>query len=661
MTKYGQVSTFWAIWPDYLDFILGRWLLEGPILNINPNTLHKALHNRKPTSPSSSPPPPHIKRLVNDTIQILRTNHHWEQSLETQFSQTKTLVSDVAHFFDWSFERPYCGSPDGSAYSSLLKLLARFRVLWEIDLVMDNVKLKEVKPTHDALSLLIRAYAALDLYDFVVKVYVVVPSVFACNSLLIVLVKNRRVDVANRVYDKMAERCDGEHLCMDNFSTCIMVKGLCKVGRLGKVGEGDVKGASEIFKELKSKGFLPMLETFGAMINGYCEEGKFKAIDRLLMLMKERGLYINVQVHNNIVDARCKHDSLVKEVETVTKMIESGCEPDITTFHILIHNSCTGGKVQQAEQFINHAMERGLVPNEFSYTPLFHAYFRQREHSRALDLFTRMTERGQKPDLVSYGALILGLLVSGEVDVAMTVRDRMMENGVVLDSRIYNVLMSGLCKKGRLPTAKLLLRQKIIFGLTTEKGLNPGVVEYNAMIKGFCKFGMMMDALSCFEKMQKVHHHPGEFAYSTIIDGYVKQHNLDATLSFFELIVKQGCKPNVVTKTSLIYGFCHKGDSCGDEGNRAKAASFFELMLKNKCIPNDVTFHYLVNGFTNNEPGAIPKEVNESQQNEKSICLGVFRRMISDGWFQKAAVYNSIIICLCHHGMGKTAIQLCEK
>nr|XP_028964655.1 pentatricopeptide repeat-containing protein At1g52620-like [Malus domestica] len=369
-----QLLSIQAIWPDYLDFILGRWLLE-----------------------------------------------------------------------------------DGSAYSSLLKLLARFRVLWEIDLVMDNVKLKEVKPTHDALSLLIRAYAALDLYDFVVKVYVVVPSVFACNSLLIVLVKNRRVDVANRVYDKMAERCDGEHLCMDNFSTCIMVKGLCKVGRLGKVGEGDVKGASEIFKELKSKGFLPMLETFGAMINGYCEEGKFKAIDRLLMLMKERGLYINVQVHNNIVDARCKHDSLVKEVETVTKMIESGCEPDITTFHILIHNSCTGGKVQQAEQFINHAMERGLVPNEFSYTPLFHAYFRQREHSRALDLFTRMTERGQKPDLVSYGALILGLLVSGEVDVAMTVRDRMMENGVVLDSRIYNVLMSGLCKKGRLPTAKLLL------------------------------------------------------------------------------------------------------------------------------------------------------------------------------------------------------------
>ncbi|KAM1823086.1 hypothetical protein ACFX14_025032 [Malus domestica] len=730
----------------------------------------KPLQNRKPTSSSSSssssPPPPHVKRLVNDTIQILRTQHHWEQSLETQFSETEMIVSDVAHFvldrvhdvelglkfFDWAFKRSYCCSPDGSAYSSLLKLLARFRVFSEIDLVMDKVKLEEVKPTHDALSFVIRAYAdsgmvgkALDLYDVVVKVYGVVPSVFACNSLLNVLVKSRRVDVARRVYDEMAERGGREHLCMDNYSTCIMVKGLCKEGRVeegrklivdrwgkscvpnvvfyntlidGYCKKGDVESANVIFKELKSKGFLPTLETYGAMINGYCKEGKFKAIDRLFMEMKERGLHINVQVRNNIVDARCKHGSLVKGVETVKQMIESGCEPDITTYNILIHNSCKGGKVKEAEQFINHAMERGLVPNKFSYTPLFHTYFRQREHRRALDLFTKITERGYKPDLVSYGALIHGLVVSEEVDVAMAVRDRMMESGVVPDAHIYNVLMSGLCKKGRLPTAKLLLGQmldqnvppdayvyatlvdglirngdleeaKNIFGLTIEKGLNPGVVGYNAMIKGFCKFGMMKDALSCFEKMRKVHHRPDGFTYSTIIDGYVKQHNLDAALSFFELMVKQGCKPNVVTYTSLIYGFCHKGDSCGavktfkemkscglepnvvtysiligtfcKEGNLANAASFFELMLKKKCIPNDVTFHYLVNGFTNNEPGAIPKEVNESQQNEKSIFLGVFRRMISDGWFQKVAVYNSIIICLCHHGMVKTALQLCEK
>ncbi|PQM41758.1 pentatricopeptide repeat-containing protein [Prunus yedoensis var. nudiflora] len=620
----------------------------------------KPLHNPKPASLSSSSPP-HIKRLVNDTIQILRADDQWEQSLATQFSETETLVSDVAHFvldrihdvelglkfFDWAFKRPYCCSPDGFAYSSLLKLLARFRVLSEIELVMEQMKFEEVKPTIDALSFVIRAYAdsglvdkALDFYCFVVKVYDCVPDVFACNTLLNVLVKNRRVDVARRVYDEMAEKGGGDHVCMDNYSTCIMVKGLCKAGKVeegrkliedrwgqscvpnvvfyntlidGYCKKGDVENANQLFKQLKLKGFLPTLETYGAMINGYCKEGNFKAIDRLLMEMKERGLTINVQVHNSIVDARCKHGSSAKGVDSIT-------------------------------------------------------------------------ERGHKPDLVSYGALIHGLVVSGEVDTALTVRDRMMENGVVPDAGIFNVLMSGLCKRGRLSTAKLLLDQmldqnippdafvyatlvdglirngdldeaKKLFGLTIDQGLDPGVVGYNAMIKGFCKFGMMKDALSCFKKMREVHHHhPDEFTYSTIIDGYVKQHNLDAALNLFELMIKQGCKPNVVTYTSLIYGFFHKGDSrgavktfremqsCGmepnvvtysilignfcKEGKLAKAVSFFELMLKNKCIPNDVTFHHLDE---------------------------------SDGWSQKAAVYNSINICLCHNGMVKTALQLCDK
>jgi pentatricopeptide repeat protein len=35
--------------------------------------------------------------------------------------------------------------------------------------------------------------------------------------------------------------------------------------------------------------------------------------------------------------------------------------------------------------------------------------------------------------------------------------------------------------------------------------------------------------------------------------------------------------------------------------------------------------------------------------------------MTSDGWAQITAAYNSIIICLCQHGMVKTALQVHDK
>ncbi|KAJ0006801.1 hypothetical protein Pint_30089 [Pistacia integerrima] len=656
----------------------------------------KPVHSRKPTSLSPFRLTPRLKELVNETIEILKTHPQYDQLLENRFADEETQVSEVAHFvfdkihdvelgvkfFDWLSKQPKSSSSlNEFACSSFLKLLARFRVFSEIELVLNSMRLEGIKPTHEALSFVVRAYAcsglvdkASELYDYVIELHNCGPDVFTCNSLLDLLVKCKKFKLARKLYDEMCKREDG----LDNYTTCIM--------------------------------------TYGAVLYGFCKDGNFKAIDKLLMEMKERGLTANVRVYNNIVDARIKHGFKVKVVETVQWMMDNGCEPDMVSINTLICGLCRDGRVEEASQLIKQAMERGLEPNKFSYTPIIHVCCKQGEYIRALNLLIEMTERGHKPDLVTYGALIHGLVTAGEADVAMTVRDKMMQRGVLPDAGIYNVLMSGLCKKGRLPAAKILLGEmldhnilpdafvyatlidgfirngdldeaKKLFELTIAKGMDPGVVGYNAMIKGYCKFGLMNDALSCLNKMTQKHHAPDEFTFSTIIDGYVKQHDLSSALRMFGKMVKQKCKPNVVTYTALINGFCRIGDSdraertfkamqsCGlvpnvvtytiiigsfcKQGRVAKATSFFELMLMNKCIPNDVTFNYLVNGFTNNAPNVV--STNESEDDNKPIFLEFFGRMISDGWGHKAAAYNAILICLCCHGMVKTALQLHDK
>ncbi|KAL0007110.1 hypothetical protein SO802_008612 [Lithocarpus litseifolius] len=246
-------------------------------------------------------------------------------------------------FLDWASKRPYSCSLNGSAYSSLLTLSARFKVFSEIELVLERMKLEELKPTCEALSVVIQAYADSGLVDKAVELYYVVgeihncvPSVFACNSSLNVLVKHQRIETARQVYDKMLENS-----CVDNCSTCIMVRGLCKDGKVkegreliedrwgegcipsvvfyntlidGYCNKGEFESANGLFKELELKGFLPSLETYGVMINGFCKKGDFEAIDRLLLEMKERGLKVNARAYNNIIDARYKHGCTVKVV-----------------------------------------------------------------------------------------------------------------------------------------------------------------------------------------------------------------------------------------------------------------------------------------------------------------------------------------------------------
>ena len=119
----------------------------------------------------------------------------------------------------------------------------------------------------------------------------------------------------------------------------------------------------------------------------------------------------------------------------------------------------------------------------------------------------------------------------------------------------------------------------------------------------------------------------------------------------FKEIQSCGLEPNVVTYTIFIGSFCK-------EGKLAKAVFYFELMLSKKCMPNDVTFHNVVNGFTNC-PGAV---LDNQSLEKKSLFLESFNMMmISDGSARRAAVYNSILICLCQTGMIRIALQLKDK
>ncbi|KAI3766743.1 hypothetical protein L2E82_16814 [Cichorium intybus] len=485
-----------------------------------------------------------------------------------------------------------------------------------------------------------------------------------------------------------------------------LIDGYCK--------KGDVKRAFLLFKELKLKGFLPSVETYGAMINGLSKEGNFSIVERLINEMNSRGLTINAQVYNTIIDSQCRHGCKTKAVDTLRKMMEIGCPPDIITYNILIYDSCRHGKVKEAEQLVEQAARIGLIPNRLTYTPLLNAYCKQNDVNKALDLFIKMIDNGEKPDLLTYASLIHGIVVLGEVDTALVILDKMTERGVFPDAGVYNVILSGLCKKGKLHVAKKLLSKmldqnippdkfvyatlidgfvrngefdeaKKLFEHGIQESVNLDVVGYNAMIKGYCKDGKLKDAVLFVKKMIKARVFPDEFTYSTIIDGYVKQHDMEGALGIFSRMVKENCKPNVVTYTSLINGFCQRGDfvnsekllkemkgrglmpnvvtysiligSYCKEGNLKKAALLFEEMLMRKCNPNDVTFNYLVNGFSK----YVAKIDNELDEGKKSMFLDFHGRMIVDGLSRRLAVYATIVVCLCLHGMVNISLKLSDK
>ncbi|KAL3639706.1 hypothetical protein CASFOL_014674 [Castilleja foliolosa] len=622
-------------------------------------SLIKPRHHPQPKfrPPSKTIITPHIRKFAYEVCEILKTqDKKWEETLQNRFFEEEIAPSEVAHLvFDkipdcesglkfFTFLSQNSLSLDGFAYSSLLKLLARYKLFEEIDNVLSDCTNSEDKlPTRDALGFVIRSYAesglvskALDLYFLVLKHFSEVPHVSACNSLLDGLVKDDNMKAAWNVFDEMSKRDD----CVDNYSVCIMVKGLCKEGKVergrkliekkwgkncipnivfyntlinGYCKCGNINTAYGLLEELKMKGFLPTHETYGSIINGFCRKSDFKKVDGILKEMESSGLKIDVRVYNNILDAKYKYGFFDEALKTMRKMVEKGIDLDIVTYNTLISNACKDGKVLEAEKLLEEVINSRLVPNKLSFTPLIHAYCREGEFDRASSLLVRMTEHGQKPDLTTYGGLIHGLVASGEIEAALMIKNKIIEKELLsLDACIYNILMNGLCKAGNFADAKQLLGEMLGFNISPDayvyatlvdgyirngnfddaknffddiikRGIDPGLVGYNAMIKGYCKFGKMKDAISCIKKMIKKNIFPDKFTYSTVIDGYVKQNDLYGALAVFCHALKLSYAPNVITCTSLISGFCNLRDFDGAE-------IFFKGIQNNGIIPNVVTY-----------------------------------------------------------------------
>ncbi|KAL5206047.1 hypothetical protein ABZP36_034256 [Zizania latifolia] len=604
---------------------------------------------------------PAVAASIARVLATRSTNPTWARSLaallpaplfDTRLAAAVSSLPDpdlAVALLSWSESADYhdaLPSPTPLAHSALLRLLARSRRFDAVDATLQSMSLAGVAPTRACLSALVGAYAeagmdreATEMCERVREQYGSLPEVTRCNRLLKLLVEQRRWDDARKLYDEMLAEEGGA----DNYTTCVLVWGLCLEGRVeegmkliearwgagciphsvfynvlidGYCRRGDMGRGLLLLGEMETKGFLPTVVTYGSLISWLGRKGDLEKIRSLFSEMRRRGLSPNVQIYNSVIDTLCKCQSAMQAMAVLKQMFASGCDPDIITFNTFISGFCLKGHIQDAEHFLREAIRRDLNPNQFSYTPLIHGFCMRGELMVASDLLVEMMGRGHTPDVVTFGALIHGLVVAGKVSEALTVRKKMTERHVLPDVNIYNVLISGLCKKHMLPAAKNILADMLeqnihpdefiyatlidgfirsenlgearkIFEFMEQKGVRPDIVSYNAMIKGYCQYGMMSEAILCMRNMRKVGCIPDEFTYTTLIGGHAKQGNTNGALILLCDMIKQRCKPNVVTYSSLINGYCKTGDIHTAEG-------LFATMQAEGLFPNVITYTILI-------------------------------------------------------------------
>ncbi|XP_009626803.1 pentatricopeptide repeat-containing protein At3g61520, mitochondrial [Nicotiana tomentosiformis] len=438
------------------------------------------------------------------------------------------------------------GQAEAVSFNALLSGLGRERDFEKMNLLMNEMKGKEIKPDVVTFGILINH-----------------------------LCKSYKVDEAMQVFEKMGgSESDGILVKPDLVLYNTLIDGLCKVGR-------QEEGFKLMEKMRLESGYEPNTVTYNCLIDGFCKAGEIERSYELFDQMKKGGVVPNVITLNTLLDGMCKHGRVNSGIELFAEMQGKGVKGNAITYTILITSFCSVNNIDKAMNLFNEMSENGCFPDAKVYYSLILGLCQARRTNDASCVASKAKEAGFGLDIICYNALIGGFCRKNKIDEAHNMLRDMEEAGIKPDRYTYNTLISYFSQKEQFATAHRVMKRMI------DDGYLPNVVTYGALIHAYCLAGNVDEAMKIFQNMSSsTNVPPNTVIYNTLIDALCKSDKVEAGISLLGDMKDKGVRPNTITYNAIFKGL--------QERNWVeKAFQIMDQMTENACNPDYITMEVL--------------------------------------------------------------------
>ncbi|CAM8907125.1 unnamed protein product [Rhodiola kirilowii] len=465
------------------------------------------------------------------------------------------------------------------------------------------------------------------------------PDIVAYGVLLKGLCSTGNSRIALNLHVQIA---DGTHdlsgvLQMNSICYSTLINGLCKDGLIDK--------AKELFLEMKKKDISPDVITYTIVIGGLCRAGKWEEAQAMFHEMFDQGLSPSVFTYGVLLKGLCSSGNsrialnLHELIADATHDLSGVLQLDSICYNTLIDGLCKDGLIDRAMELFLEMKKKEISPDVITYNIVIGGLCRAGKWEEAQAIFHEMFDQGLSPNIVTYRVLLKGLCSSGNSRIALNLHEQIVDgthdlSGVLQRNSIcynYNTLIDGLCKDGLIDKAKeLFLEMK-------KKDISPNVITYNILIGGLCRAGKWEEAQAMSHTMLDQGLEPSVVTFNVLINAIAKMGKGKEARELFLLMIQTGQMPNVVTYNTLM-------DCIYNEGNIEELKEFFVSMDKNGIMPNVVSYTILIKAYCKH--GMI-HEANEE-----------YRRMIQKGVKPDIITVNTLSEGMFMKGMESEAIEL---
>jgi pentatricopeptide repeat protein len=148
---------------------------------------------------------------------------------------------------------------------------------------------------------------------------------------------------------------------------------------------------------------------------------------------------------------------------------------------------------------------------------------------------------------VIYGSILKGFSHQKRFDRVWSIYQEMLTRDIQFSIVTFNTLMDACVRSNEMARIPALLDSMI------GQGIDPNLITYGIVIKGYCQNNRLEEALQVWETMVRTTtFQPDEIMYNTILDGCARKGLYDRGMSLLADMEKSGVRPTNFTLSVLI-------------------------------------------------------------------------------------------------------------
>ncbi|KAJ6340422.1 hypothetical protein OIU77_008225 [Salix suchowensis] len=346
-------------------------------------------------------------------------------------------------------------------------------------------------------------------------------DIITCNKILKAIWMQNDIGVADDYFNMVLRT--GPKPNVVTFST--LIDAYCKERNLDK--------AFELFDVMAGNGVAPDLIVYSILIDGLFKAGRLEDGHRLLLVALDKGIKLDVIGFSSAMDAYVKIGDLGRVIQIYKRMLNEGISPNVVSCSILIKGFCQNGRILEACGLFVQILKLGFEPSILTYSALIAGFFKSGNVRDGLYLYEDMIKKRCEPDTIVYSVLINGLCKQGLVGDALRFFFQAMNRGLSPNVFTLNTLLDSFCRLkcivGVMKVYNLMGMLNIKADTVTYTILIKGAAQlaYTILIRGYCKFGRLTEAMMLYDNM--------------LLNRLTPDHFLERTLEEYQL-QKAGAK-----------------------------------------------------------------------------------------------------------------------